>query len=152
MSNTNHVINLQLGSVELSKDDRDLLSTMLQALTYITVKLDNIEAALPTSGTPFEAVSAPVVVEPEQVETDTAQEEKPQAVEAAPVAEAVEPEAPKYTKDDIQAMVRKLAAPTSTKRTEARAIVMEYAPNVSGIPEDKYAEVMEKLTALDAEG
>lgn len=162
MSNTNHVINLQLGSVDLSKDDRELLSTMLQALTYITVKLDNIEAALPTVGTPFDAVRAPVVVEPEQVETDTTQEEKPQAVEAAPVAEAVEPEAPKYTKDDIQAMVRKLAAPTSTepekaerekaKREKAKAIVQSYAPKVSDIPEDKYAEVMEKLTALDAEG
>lgn len=152
MSNTNHVINLQLGALELHKDDREMLGTMLGALVHITAQLDEIKAAMQTSGTPFDAASAPVVVEPQQVEKDTAKEEKPQPVEAAPVAEAVEPEAPEYTKDDIQAMVRKLAAPTSTKRTAAKAIVMEYAPNVSGIPEDKYAEVMAKLTALDAEG
>lgn len=60
-----------------------------------------------------------------------------------------EPEAPKYTKDDIGAMVRKLAAPDSPKREAAKAIVLSYGKKVSDIPEDKYAEAMAKLTALE---
>lgn len=60
-----------------------------------------------------------------------------------------EPELPKYTKDDIQAKVRKLAAPGSSKRLEVKAIVQEYAAKVSDIPEDKYTEVMMKLIALE---
>lgn len=65
-----------------------------------------------------------------------------------------EPEAPKYTKADVLALVQKLAAPTSpeAKRTGAKAIVKEYGAKVSDIPEAKYGEVMDKLTKLDKEG
>lgn len=63
-----------------------------------------------------------------------------------------EPEAPKYTKDDVLAMVQKLAAPNNPKREKAKAIVKGYAAKVSAIPEAKYGEVMDKLTALDKEG
>lgn len=75
------------------------------------------------------------------------------ANEGAPAADP-EPEAPKYTKDDVLALVQKLAAPTSpeAKRTGAKAIVKEYGAKVSDIPEAKYGEVMDKLTALDKEG
>lgn len=62
---------------------------------------------------------------------------------------AAEPEKPKYTKDDIQAKVRKLAAPGSSKRLEAKAIVQAYAAKVSDIPADKYDEVMAKLIELE---
>ena len=147
MSNK-HTIELSLGTVQLDKDTTELLGTMLQALTYITVKLDNIEAVMQTSGTPFQVVSAPVVVEPAEVEKDAAQEENAAPVEAEPVAE---PEAPKYTKADIMALVQRLAAPTSTKREQAKAIVKGYAARVSDIPEDKYTEVMDKLTKLEQE-
>lgn len=73
--------------------------------------------------------------------------------EPAPAPEPA-PEAHTYTKDDVQALVRKLAAPSSPdhKRTGAREIVKSYGTNVSAIPEDKYPEVMAKLTALDKEG
>ena len=71
-----------------------------------------------------------------------------------PAAAPEQPEAPKYTKADVQALVQKLAAPTSPehKRTGAKAIVKSYGAKVSDIPEEKYAEVMDKLTALDKEG
>lgn len=60
----------------------------------------------------------------------------------------------KYTLDDVRALVQKLAAPTSPahKRTGAKEIVKSYAAKVSDIPEDKFPEVMSKLTALDKEG
>ncbi len=63
-----------------------------------------------------------------------------------PVAE---PELPKYTKADILAKVQTLATPGHPKREEAKAIVKSYGAKVSDIPEDKYNEVMDKLTALE---
>lgn len=65
-----------------------------------------------------------------------------------------EPEEPKYTLDDVRALVQKLAAPTSPahKRTGAKNIVKSYAAKVSDIPADKFQEVMDKLTALAKEG
>lgn len=89
------------------------------------------DTAAPETGHPAEEVSAAVEPEP-----------------------AAEPEQPKYTKPDVLALVQKLAAPTSPehKRTGAKAIVKAYGAKVSDIPEDKYAEVMDKLTALDKEG
>lgn len=86
-------------------------------------------------------------------ETGHPAEEVAAVVEPEPAA-APEPEAPKYTKADVQALVQKLAAPTSPehKRTGAKAIVKSYGAKVSDIPEEKYAEVMDKLTALDKEG
>jgi hypothetical protein len=62
---------------------------------------------------------------------------------------AAEPEQPKYTKDDVLAKVQSLAGPNNPKREEAKAIVKSYGAKVSDIPEDKYAEVMDKLTALE---
>lgn len=84
-----------------------------------------------------------------------ASNEPPEIVDESSEPEpAAEPEQPKYTKPDVLALVQKLAAPTSPehKRTGAKAIVKAYGAKVSDIPEDKYAEVMDKLTALDKEG
>ena len=56
-----------------------------------------------------------------------------------------------YTKADVQALAQKLAAPTSPerKRTGVKNIVKSYGAKVSDIPEDKYAEVMDKLVELE---
>lgn len=66
-----------------------------------------------------------------------------------PAPEPEQPEPPKYTAAEIQLKVQKLAAPASGKRDAVRQIVKEYADRVSEIPEDKFAEVMERLTALE---
>lgn len=52
---------------------------------------------------------------------------------------------------DLQQKVVQLS--TSGKKAEARAIVGEYTdpPKVSAIPADKYAEVLDKLNALETE-
>ena len=55
----------------------------------------------------------------------------------------------KITKDDIMAKVQALAAPNNPKREQAKAIVKSYGAKVSDIPEDKYAEVMDKLVELE---
>lgn len=73
-----------------------------------------------------------------------------QPVEAGPSAS--EPEETKWSKDDLQHLVQKLAVPETGKRDRVRAIVKSYAEKVGDIPSDKYAEVMDKLIALDKEG
>lgn len=92
--------------------------------------------------------------EPAAAETAHPAEEVGAVVEPEPAAAPEQPEDPKYTKADVQALVQKLAAPNSPehKRAGAKAIVKSYGAKVSDIPEDKYAEVMAKLTKLDKEG
>lgn len=60
-----------------------------------------------------------------------------------------EPETPTVTLADVQALVQKLATPTSGKRDAVKTIVNAYAKRVSDIPADKLAEVMAKLADLD---
>ena len=47
--------------------------------------------------------------------------------------------------------MQRLIGPGSTKREKAQAIVNDYAVKISAIPEDKYAEVMDRLIALEKE-
>lgn len=139
-------------TVELGPETQAKLDKILEALqgnhpnchscveTAVGMTKDLAAAA---AAAPVAENAAPVVQEhPEEVVA---------TVDAPAAAEPVE-ELPKYTKDDISALVRKLAAPTSAKREQAKAIVKSYGAKVSDIPEDKYAEVMDKLTALDGEG
>ena len=55
--------------------------------------------------------------------------------------------APAVTRSDVQQKVVALSA--AGKKEKVRAVVNAYAPKVSGIPEDKLAEVLEKLNALE---
>lgn len=121
-------------------------------------RLDKIITLLEGAGTPYGVPAEPVVaVLGTPGDAHAVEEDKPAPApveEEKPVAAAVEPQAPEYTKADVQALVQKLAAPTSPehKRAGAKAIVKSYGSKVSDIPADKYAEVMERLTALDKEG
>lgn len=72
----------------------------------------------------------------------------PEPVEPATEPEP-EPPTPAYTKDDVQALVQKLAAASSDKREAAKAIVKSYAEKVSDLPAEKYPEIMDKLRELE---
>lgn len=136
-------------TIELCKEDRQRLDDLTRAVSLLA---SVIGSALPqeTRTAIIEEATAPQSDEkPEPVETVAPVEEVTAPAEPEPVAE---PETPAVTLDDIQALVLKLAAPDSGKRAEVRAIVKEYAERVSLIPEDKFAEVMDKLTALTKEG
>lgn len=81
-------------------------------------------------------------------------EEKPAEVETTPTEpepqetpQETEPSAPSVTKADVQSKVMTLSQ--AGKKAEVKAIVTEYADRISAIPEDKLAEVMEKLNALE---
>lgn len=58
-----------------------------------------------------------------------------------------EPVVPWVTMADIQKKVVDLS--TAGKKNAVKAIIQEYAPKVSAISEDKYAEVLEKLAKLE---
>ena len=74
------------------------------------------------------------------------------APEPAAEPEQVAKTEPQYTVDDIRTVVQRLISPGSNKREQAQAIVNDYAKKISAIPEDKYAEVMDRLTSLEKEG
>ena len=72
----------------------------------------------------------------------------PQAEEKPTEAKETEP-APKKTvsRTELAAQVRKLM--TTGYREQTKTIVKEYAPTVTGVPEDKVAECYERLVALE---
>lgn len=135
-------------TIELCAEDRARLDGILEALKGYALPADTIDTIKAMEApTPVEA---PKPAEPVQLKLVT--EEKP--VEEKPVEDAApwegpEEPAPKYTADDVRAKVQKLASPTMGKRDAVKKIVEEYAPSVRLIPEDKYPEVMAKLTALE---
>lgn len=123
-------------TIELCADDRARIDRLTEALLANTIKAMEAPAL----------AEAPAPAEPVQLELVT--EEKP-VEDAAPWEGPEEPELPKYTADDVRAKVQKLASPAMGKRDAVKKIVEEYAPSVRLIPEDKYPEVMAKLTALE---
>lgn len=147
-------------TIELGPESRALLHKILKALQGSRPDCSSCtETALQIMGENLKAVTggaetAASVSEAATPETCRPVDETSAHVNPEPVATPETPTTPEYTKADVQALVQKLAAPTSPehKRTGARAIVKSYGAKVSDIPADKYAEVMDKLTALDKEG
>lgn len=150
-------------TVELGTETQAKLDKILEALQTLQENRPNCQSCTETAlsvmgenlrnatGKPAAPASAAETVAPE---TGHPVDEVSPHGDPEPAAEAGQPEAPKYTKEDIQALVRKLAAPTSPerKRAGAKAIVTSYGAKVSDIPGNKYGEVMAKLIALDEEG
>jgi hypothetical protein len=67
--------------------------------------------------------------------------------EETPTAATEANDAPPVKREDVQKKVVELSA--AGKKDAVKAVVTAYAKNVSGIPEDKLAEVLDKLTALE---
>ena len=124
-------------TIELCKEDRQRLDEVIGFLGLIVGQkysqqealavLEQTEQPAPVNEHPVDEVSPHVVPEP-----------------------VAEPEA-NYTKEDVQALVLKLAAPGTGKKDAVKAIVNEYAKKVSDIPEEKLNEVMAKLQKLAEE-
>lgn len=128
-------------TIELGENTQKLLADILKELRIVSDTTELIRLAV-AEGKTFPPV-APV----------EAQDEPQPAVEEEPVQEpepATEPqqapEAPQVQPADIQKKVVELS--TAGHRDAVKAIVTQYAKKVSGIPEEKRAEVWQKLTAL----
>ena len=74
------------------------------------------------------------------------------ATKQEPKQEPKQESAPTIQLTDLQTLVQELASPGSGKRDKVKALVKGYAERVSLIPEDKWPEVYEALTALNEEG
>lgn len=107
-------------------------------------KLEKVTEAAETATEDAEPAEATTPLPWEPAETPAQPTEQP-----APVKEAK----PSVTKEQIQQKVIQLAAGFGgTKKAAVREIVNAYAAKVTDIPEDKWTEVWEKLTALESEG
>ena len=121
-----------LASVIANAQPKDVQEKVItETLTQPTTQ----ETVTPDEGHPVDAVSPHSAPEPAEERTDAA--EKPAATQ--------------YTQADILAIVQRLIAPGSNKREQAKAIVNDYAVKISGIPVDKYTEVMDRLIKLEKE-
>lgn len=83
---------------------------------------------------------------------ETAQPTPAAPAEEKPTENKPEPEkpaeaAPAPTEDDLRSLVQKLIA--AGKRDAAKAIVQKYAARVGDVPEDKRAEAIDQLHALE---
>lgn len=122
-------------TIELCQEDRQRLDVISDTLELIRLALTNgtIPAAAPT-------VAA---FQPEPDAEPAPEEKAPTAAQEAEEAE----EKAVVTLADIQKKVVGLS--TAGKKAEVKAIVQEYAPKVSAIPEDKFAKVYARLVALE---
>lgn len=119
-------------TIELCAEDRARLDKLQATMEQLAAK-----------GVPATVTEAP--------KSEPTQEQLPEQVVIPEVVEpekAPEPqtEAPKVSVNDVQRKVVELSQ--AGKKAEVRAIVKAYADKVSTIPEDKLAEVLQKLTAL----
>jgi hypothetical protein len=139
-------------TIELCAEDRariDRLTKALEALQPPTVHMDldaitktgtyRVEQAAPAES-PAEPAGA---AEAETPATPQPEAEQAATAEPAPAAEAK----PAPTTQELQQKV--IALVNKGKKADVSAIVKSYAATVSGIPEDKRAECLDKLIALE---
>ena len=138
-------------SVELGPNTQAKLDQILELLQGMKPNCHScVQTAVAMTKDLAEAATAPQPAqEPAPLEIVHPADEVSPHGEPEPAAE---PEPVKWTKDDLTKKVQALAAPGTGKREKVRAIVKSYAEKVGDIPADKYAEVMDKLTALEKEG
>lgn len=140
-------------TLEFHPDDRKRLDELIGFIPYLIEGLQKL-AAQPTQQTATKTTNDPTPAREETPKTEHPADAVSPHGAPEPAEEPAKPEAPKYTKADIQARVQKLAAPTmpDSKRQGAKAIVKSYGAKVSDIPEEKYPEVMARLDELEKEG
>lgn len=139
-------------TIALCAEDRKRLEDLTGAVTLLASVLANsqpteVQEKIIAEATPADPDDAPAPLSQDVIMSHPVDEVSPHG-EPEPVAE---PAAPKYTQQDILAVVQRLIAPGSNKREQAKAIVNDYAVKISAIPAEKYNEVMDRLTALEKE-
>ena len=114
-------------TIELCAEDRARLDNILEQLKQLT------------------PMSVVCDVTPQEKKQKTATKQEPKQKPKQEIA-------PTIQLTDLQTLVQELAAPGSGKRDKVKALVKGYAERVSLIPQDKWPEVYEALTALKKEG
>lgn len=133
--------NIQI-TIKLSDDLHNKLDALITAIAGgALVAPQNGETE------PVKEIDQPAEKTPE-TESQAAPWDKDKPEPTAPAEPEPEQTAGKVDKADVQKKVVELSA--AGKKAEVRDIVKSYAERVSAIPEDKLAEVMAKLEALEA--
>jgi uncharacterized protein YkwD len=119
----------------------------LAAMSGTAAPADHVHAALAAT---LEKAKAAGATEAQTLTTTPESKEQPATTADACEAKPQEPPTPTVTLEDIRKQVIKLT--TAGKKAEIRTVVSEYSANikVGEIPADKYAEVLDKLKALEA--
>lgn len=111
-------------------------------------RIDNLTAALEKF---HDVVTIKLTPEQTQRTADLAEQAgetlKPAPVAEAPKAEPTAEPAKVVTVEEVREKVMQLIS--AGKKDATRAIITSYAPNVTEIPADKCAEVLEKLNKLE---
>ena len=139
---------------ELCAEDRARLDRIIEALEHrpncencVSAAITMTKAAQEEAETPTAEAKEPTpTTNPPEPETpvETAPEHP---LDVLPFEKPTAPEAPTVTREDVRGKVVKLCA--AGKKEDVKKIVTEYAEAVKDIPEDKLAEVFEKLNALE---
>ncbi len=126
--------------INLSEVDRALLTRVAEGLENLAGVIGPVE--IPIDQLAAALANAELGIMPEAPAEEAPQKEEP-APEPTPEPEPV----PTVDRAEVRQKIVKLSA--AGKKAEVKAIVNEYAATVSDIPEDKLAEVLNKLNALE---
>lgn len=129
-------------TIELCAEDRARLDKILEALTAQPIK--EAIAVVEVQPQVLEQTNTDTPTPEEPIPDRTPDTEEPQANKAPAQADA-----PQITMEQIQQKVVQLVASGADMKAKVREIVHAYAPRVSDLPEDKYGEIWDKLTALE---
>lgn len=156
MSN-NFNLTIELGPESQAKLDKILEAlqgfhpnchSCVESAVAMTKDLAEAAAKAETPETAQELQEAPKAEAPEITHPVEEDSPFPEPLPAAPAEE----EKPSVTPEQLQQKVVQLAAANNgAKKARVREIVNAYARKVSDIPEDKRAEVWDKLTQLESE-
>lgn len=123
-----------------------------ETLERIATALERIATALekPSTETPAQIPESvkPTPAEVEAPKPEPVKTAEPEPIAAEPVADQPEEVKPTVTLDEIRKKVVRLSAQGPYSKEAVRDIVTQYGRNVSSIPAEKYAEVMDRLNAV----
>jgi hypothetical protein len=148
-------------TIELCAEDRarlDKLNEGLEALSIVTANLGDTMCGRPIVPVNVDAPDELTAKLQAVVDRAKAAQEEPKETTPSVTPEPEETPAPAeetkptVTLEQIQQKVIQLAAGfNGTKKAKVREIINAYAKKVTDLPEDKWDEVMDKLTALEKE-
>jgi hypothetical protein len=134
-------------TIELCAEDRARLDKIIEGLSNITAPNTTIMTQKVEELTEKPPVAQEI---PETHTDDNAAPAEEVAPQPEPVEETPTQMKPLVTHDMIRQKVTKLMASGDPQKKDAtRNIVKAYANNVTNLPEDKWPEIWEKLTALE---
>lgn len=135
-------------TIEFCAEDRARLDKLQTALEAIAESIGTKLVFVGSDDEPAEKATAPQVAQKSPAPTsNTAKTEKPAEANTMPTIMTGPQTEPTVKLADIQAKVVELSA--KGKKAQVRDIVKAYADRVTALPEDKWLEVFEKLTALE---